>query len=139
MTLQEFAAYVLAVLGGNASPDAAAVNAVLAAGGVTGDAAAIKTIIAGMDGKTLAEVCAEGEAKFGKLGGGGGGGGGGGTCGVNPTARTQQGPNFDRPSIPQLLEMAVVMNMQCESHVVMNVQCESQCRCSAQFSEQGWR
>jgi len=73
------AAYMLAVLGGNQNPDAAAVKKVLDSVGSKYDEKRIDALIAELAGKDLAQLIAAGNAKLSALGpvGGGGGGGGG--------------------------------------------------------------
>jgi len=72
------AAYLLASLGGNASPDAAAIKAILDSVGVSSDATSIDKVVSELKGKDLAEVIADGNEKLASVPGGGGGGGGGG-------------------------------------------------------------
>ena len=73
---------MLCVLGGNASPDAAAVKKVLTAGGVDADDAALEKVISSLAGKNLNELIEAGLGKMASVpsGGGGGGGGGGGAA-----------------------------------------------------------
>ena len=68
---------MLCVLGGNASPDAAAIKAVLGSLEIEADDAAIDLLLSKLEGKELAEVITAGKEKLSKFGGGGGGGGGG--------------------------------------------------------------
>ncbi len=49
--MKYLAAYLLAVLGGNATPDAAAVKAILGSVSVEGDDEAIATVLAAVEGK----------------------------------------------------------------------------------------
>jgi large subunit ribosomal protein LP2 len=74
--MKEIAAYIMLVLGGNATPSSGDVSGVLKAAGIASDASAIDAVLAAVDGKSLEEVIAAGTTKFAKLGGGGGGGGG---------------------------------------------------------------
>ena len=80
--MKHVAAYMLCVLGGNASPDAAAVKKVLAAGGVEADDAALTKVISELNGKNINDLVEAGQKKLASVpsGGGGGGGGGGGAA-----------------------------------------------------------
>jgi large subunit ribosomal protein LP2 len=49
--MKHVAAYLLCYLGGNTSPDAAAISAVIAAGGGEADSAAIELLLSEMGGK----------------------------------------------------------------------------------------
>ena len=76
------AAYLLASLGGNASPDAAAIKAILASVGVEAADENVDKVIAELKGKDLAELITSGTELLASVpGGGGGGGGGGGAAG----------------------------------------------------------
>jgi len=70
------AAYLLAVLGGNDKPDAAAITKILDSVGIKPDAEELKKLISELDGKDLNELIAEGTKKLGSVPVGGGGGGG---------------------------------------------------------------
>jgi len=74
------AAYMLAVLGGNQNPDAAAVKKILDSVAAKYDEKRIDQLIAELSGKDLNALIAAGNTKLSALGpiGGGGGGGGGG-------------------------------------------------------------
>lgn len=76
--MRYIAAYLLAALGGNAAPDAAAVKAILDSVGVSTDDASLDKVIAELKGKTIEEVIADGSEKLASVPSGGGGGGGGG-------------------------------------------------------------
>ena len=73
---------MLCVLGGNASPDAAAFKKVLAPG-VEADDAALTKVISELDGKSINDLDEAGQKKLASVPTGGGGGGGGGDA---PTA-----------------------------------------------------
>jgi large subunit ribosomal protein LP2 len=75
--MKYIAAYLLCVVGGNASPDAAAVSKVITAAGGEAEDDKIATLISDLEGKDINELLAEGETKLSKVSGGGGGGGGG--------------------------------------------------------------
>jgi len=62
--MRNIAAYLLAVLGGNANPDAAAINKILASVGINGDAEKIEKLIAELKGKDIHQVIAEGQSKL---------------------------------------------------------------------------
>jgi len=68
---------MLCVLGGNASPDAAAVKKVLTAGGVEADDAALTRVIESLKGKSINDLVEAGTKKMASVPSGGGGGGGG--------------------------------------------------------------
>jgi len=71
------AAYLLAVLGGNATPDAVAVSKILSSVGVDADQEALKKVVSELNGKKIEDVIAAGNAKLSSVPAGGGGGGGG--------------------------------------------------------------
>jgi len=73
--MKHVAAYMLCVLGGNASPDAAAVKKVLAAGGVEADDEALTKVIESLKGKSINDLVEAGTKKMGSVPSGGGGGG----------------------------------------------------------------
>ena len=76
-------AYLLAVLGGNESPDAATITKILDSVGATADEAEVEQVISKLSGKDLDQLIASGLAKMASvpsIGGGGGGGGGGGAA-----------------------------------------------------------
>eukprot|EP00729_Bicosta_minor_P000413 gene413-15883_t len=60
--MRYIAAYLLAALGGNAAPDAAAVKAILDSVGVSTDDASLDKVIAELKGKTIEEVIADAAA-----------------------------------------------------------------------------
>jgi len=76
--MKHVAAYLLAQLGGNASPSAEDLTAIMASVGAEADADKVADLIGKTSGKDLVELLAAGRAKMAVLGGGGGGGGGGG-------------------------------------------------------------
>jgi len=64
-------AYLLAVLGGNDNPDAAAINKILASVGIKADEATVTKVISSLQGKDLNQLILEGEKKFASLPSGG--------------------------------------------------------------------
>ena len=72
--MKQVAAYLMLVLGGNASPSADDVTAALASVGVEADADSLARFLGEMEGKDLDEVLAAGKEMLAKFGGGGGGG-----------------------------------------------------------------
>ncbi len=78
--MKEVAAYLLCVMGGNASPSAADVKKVLEAGGAKVDDSALDTVIAQLGGKDLDALVKEGTTKLSSITVSGGGGGGGGAA-----------------------------------------------------------
>eukprot|EP00593_Proboscia_inermis_P002372 CAMPEP_0171293826 /NCGR_PEP_ID=MMETSP0816-20121228/2179_1 /TAXON_ID=420281 /ORGANISM="Proboscia inermis, Strain CCAP1064/1" /LENGTH=112 /DNA_ID=CAMNT_0011765089 /DNA_START=152 /DNA_END=486 /DNA_ORIENTATION=+ len=79
--MKHMAAYLLLVLGGNASPRADDVKKALGVGGVEVEDERLNALISELEGKDLSELIATGTGKLAQLGGGGGGGGGGGEGG----------------------------------------------------------
>jgi len=77
--MQEAAAYILLVLGGNATPSAENVSAVITAAGAEPNDASIASLIGDLEGKSVDDLLASGMAvlKDIPMGGSGGGGGGG--------------------------------------------------------------
>jgi len=69
-------AYLLAVLGGKASPSKAQIVAILEAGGISYEDDLLDKVMERLKGKSVHELIAEGQGKFAACGGGGGGGGG---------------------------------------------------------------
>lgn len=62
--MKHVAAYMLAVLGGNASPSAADVKKILAAVDAKVDDAALEKVVSELSGKNLEEVIAAGQKKM---------------------------------------------------------------------------
>eukprot|EP01102_Stenamoeba_stenopodia_P003668 TRINITY_DN13825_c0_g1_i1.p1 TRINITY_DN13825_c0_g1~~TRINITY_DN13825_c0_g1_i1.p1 ORF type:complete len:119 (-),score=54.76 TRINITY_DN13825_c0_g1_i1:69-425(-) len=62
--MKVIAAYLLAVLGGNAHPDEAAVNAILSSAGIEADAERVSTLVKELAGKDVFEVIAAGKGKL---------------------------------------------------------------------------
>mmetsp|Transcript_17875 Transcript_17875/g.15785 ORF Transcript_17875/g.15785 Transcript_17875/m.15785 type:complete len:117 (+) Transcript_17875:15-365(+) len=74
--MNSVAAYLLCVLGGNATPSVSDVSGVITAAGGEGDEAAITQLIAELEGKSADELVSAGMEKLLLCTGGGGGGGG---------------------------------------------------------------
>eukprot|EP01119_Soliformovum_irregulare_P021715 TRINITY_DN728_c1_g2_i1.p1 TRINITY_DN728_c1_g2~~TRINITY_DN728_c1_g2_i1.p1 ORF type:complete len:116 (-),score=42.89 TRINITY_DN728_c1_g2_i1:86-433(-) len=70
--MRNIAAYLLAVLGGNSSPDAAAITKILASVGVAADADKINKLVSELKGKDINDVIAKGSTKLASLSVGGG-------------------------------------------------------------------
>jgi len=83
--MRNIAAYLLAVLGGNSKPDAAAITKILQAVSIERDKEKIAKLIAELNGKDINEVIAQGSAKLSAVPSGGGGGGGGEGATAAPT------------------------------------------------------
>ena len=62
--MRYIAAYLLLQTGGNASPDAAAIKKVLAAGGVDADEERLSKFLAEVSGKSIDELVAAGSSKL---------------------------------------------------------------------------
>jgi len=75
--MRVIAAYLLAVLGGNNNPDAAAIKAILSSVGITAEPDRITKVLAELKGKDLDKLIEEGTARLGAAPSFGGGGGGG--------------------------------------------------------------
>lgn len=73
-------AYLLAVLGGNATPSAEDIKSILSSVGVEAEDSRIELLLSEVEGKDLAEIIAEGSIKLANVPSGGGGGGGGGAA-----------------------------------------------------------
>ncbi|DBA03679.1 TPA: hypothetical protein N0F65_004096 [Lagenidium giganteum] len=67
--MRYIAAYLLAVLGGNAAPSAADVTAIISSVGVEVDAERVEKLIAELEGKDINEIIAAGSKKLAKFGG----------------------------------------------------------------------
>ena len=70
--MKHLAAFALLVLGGNESPSAADVEALLKKSGVSADSAKIEAMIKAFEGKKFHEAVEAGLAKMATMGGGGG-------------------------------------------------------------------
>jgi ribosomal protein L12E/L44/L45/RPP1/RPP2 len=68
--MRYIAAYLLAQLGGDAKPSKAKISAIVKSAGVDVDDSAIDSLLSKFEGKTLADVIAEGSAKLSVVGGG---------------------------------------------------------------------
>lgn len=75
--MQYLGAYLLLVMGGNATPSAADVKKVLSVTGAEVEDEKLNLLISKLEGKNIDELIKEGEEKLVALGGAGGGGGGG--------------------------------------------------------------
>eukprot|EP00002_Diphylleia_rotans_P028719 TRINITY_DN57_c0_g1_i1.p3 TRINITY_DN57_c0_g1~~TRINITY_DN57_c0_g1_i1.p3 ORF type:complete len:115 (+),score=37.48 TRINITY_DN57_c0_g1_i1:84-428(+) len=62
--MKHVAAYLLAVLGGNANPDAATLSTILGAAGVEADSARLEALVGELSGKNLDELLAAGRGKL---------------------------------------------------------------------------
>ena len=68
--MKYIAAYLLAQIGGCATPDAAKITSILESVGITPDAAAIDALLGKFEGKNVDELIAEGSSKLAVVGGG---------------------------------------------------------------------
>ncbi|BBM97505.1 large subunit ribosomal protein LP2 [Marchantia polymorpha subsp. ruderalis] len=91
------AAYLLALLGGNASPNAKDLTAILSSVGAEADKEKINFLLKELEGKDILEVLASGREKFASVpsGGGGGivvasGGGGGGAAAAAEAPKAEE-------------------------------------------------
>ncbi|KAH7258327.1 60S acidic ribosomal protein P2 [Fusarium solani] len=76
--MKHLAAYLLLTLGGNASPSAADIKAVLESVGIEADDSRLETLISELKGKDIQELIAEGSEKLASVPSGGAGGAGAG-------------------------------------------------------------
>ncbi|MCJ1254460.1 60S acidic ribosomal protein P2 [Lignoscripta atroalba] len=74
--MKHLAAYLLLGLGGNTSPSASDVKAVLESVGIDADEERLDKLISELEGKDLQELIAEGSTKLASVPSGGAGGGG---------------------------------------------------------------
>ncbi|KAK3298964.1 60s acidic ribosomal protein-domain-containing protein [Chaetomium fimeti] len=72
--MKHLAAYLLLGLGGNASPSAADVKAVLESVGIEADDERLEKLLSELDGKDINELISEGSSKLASVPSGGGGG-----------------------------------------------------------------
>jgi large subunit ribosomal protein LP2 len=72
--MRVIAAYLLAQLGGNKTPDAAAINKVLASVGIEAEGDRVEKLLSELKDKSIEDVIAEGSEKMQALPSGGGGG-----------------------------------------------------------------
>jgi len=96
------AAYLLAVLGGNSSPNSEDIKSILGSVGADADDDKIDFLLSQLDGKDITEVIASGREKFASVPSGGGvavavssGGGGGGApsaAAAEPEAKKEEKP-----------------------------------------------
>lgn len=94
--MKHLAAYLLLGLGGNSSPSAADVKAVLESVGIEADSERLETLIKELNGKDINELIAEGSSKLASVPSGGAGGaapvagGAGGATGGAPAAEPEK-------------------------------------------------
>lgn len=98
--MKHVAAYLLLVLGGNASPSADDVTAALSAVGIESDADSLSRFLAEMEGKDLEEVLAAGKEMLAKFGGGGGGGGASAGAAAGGEAEAEAEPEVEEEEAP---------------------------------------
>merc|ERR1711911_128850 len=77
LKMRYVAAYLLAQLGGNDAPDAAAIKAILGSVGVDADEEKMNKVISELSGKAIADVLAEGKEKLASVPSAGGAAAGG--------------------------------------------------------------
>ncbi|KAJ3222193.1 60S acidic ribosomal protein P2 [Clydaea vesicula] len=70
------AAYLLAQLGGNATPSAKDIKKILSSVGIEADAERLKTLLSELEGKDINEIIAEGSSKLASVPSGGAAAGG---------------------------------------------------------------
>ncbi|KAJ6621380.1 60s acidic ribosomal protein-domain-containing protein [Mycena sp. CBHHK59/15] len=84
--MRHIAAYLLLQIGGNASPSAADIKALLGTVSVDSDDARLEKLIDELKGKSIDELIAEGSSKLASVPSGGGGGGAAPAAGGAPAA-----------------------------------------------------
>merc|ERR1712241_209247 len=72
LIMRYVAAYLLAVLGGNASPSAADISAIISSVGIDADKEKLDQVISELSGKNVEELIAEGSKKLASVPSGGG-------------------------------------------------------------------
>merc|ERR1711974_213311 len=95
LIMRYVAAYLLAVLGGNASPSAADVKAIISSVGIDAEDDKLAKVIEELKGKNVEELMAEGSKKLASVPSGGGGGaapaaGGAAAVGAAPAAEEKK-------------------------------------------------
>merc|ERR1711934_1060141 len=88
--MKHIAAYCLLVLGGNKAPTADDVSKLLRDCGATADADNLKTFMAGVEGKSCAELIAEGSKRMASVGCGGGAAATGGAAAAEPEKKEEE-------------------------------------------------
>ncbi|KAG0587800.1 hypothetical protein KC19_2G192300 [Ceratodon purpureus] len=96
------AAYLLALLGGNESPSAKDIEAILGSVGAEADSDRVALLLKELEGKDILEVIAAGKEKFASVPSGGGGGvvvssGGGGGAAAAPAAEEKKEEAKEEP------------------------------------------
>jgi large subunit ribosomal protein LP2 len=101
--MQEAAAYILLVLGGNATPSADDVKNVITAAGAEANDDLIATLVGDMEGKTVDDLLAAGMDKLKDVPMGGGGGGGaaaeGGAAAVEEVVEEEEEEEQQAPAV----------------------------------------
>merc|ERR1712241_1387436 len=99
LIMRYVAAYLLAVLGGNASPSAADISAIISSVGIDADKEKLDMVISELSGKSVEELIAEGSKKLASVPSGGGaaapaaaaaGGGGGAAAAEAPKEKKEE-------------------------------------------------
>ncbi|KAF7551645.1 hypothetical protein G7Z17_g4855 [Cylindrodendrum hubeiense] len=88
--MKHLAAYLLLSLGGNTSPSAADIKAVLASVGIEADDSRLETLISELKGKDINELIAQGSEKLASVPSGGAGGAGGAAGGASGAAAAEE-------------------------------------------------
>ncbi|CEO96018.1 60S acidic ribosomal protein P2 [Plasmodiophora brassicae] len=96
--MKHVAAYLMAVLGGNASPTEADVKKILAAGGIEADANQLKLLLAQVQGKDIGELIAAGKSKLSAVPTGGAGAAAGAGAGAGAGAKAEAAPEPEEES-----------------------------------------
>ncbi|KAF2085578.1 ribosomal protein 60S [Saccharata proteae CBS 121410] len=88
--MKHLAAYLLLTLGGNTSPSAADIKAVLESVGVEADSERLDKLISELEGKDINELIAEGSEKLASVPSGGAGGAAAAAGGAAPAAAAEE-------------------------------------------------
>lgn len=105
--MQEAAAYILLVLGGNATPSADDLKNVITASGAEANDDKIASLVGDMEGKTVNDLLAAGMDKLKDvpMGGGGGGGGGAAAGGDAAAAVEEEAPEEEEADMGDAIDM----------------------------------
>jgi len=95
--MKYLAAYVLLALGGNTSPDEAAISKLLSSVGIESESERVSKLVSELSGKNVWEVIEAGRAKLAQVPSGGGGGGGGAAAASAPAASAAAQPAKPAP------------------------------------------
>jgi len=99
--MKHLAAYLLLTTGGNSSPSADDIKAVLSSVGIDSDDERVETLLKELEGKDINTLIAEGSAKLASVPSGGGGGGGSGAAASGGAAAGGAAPEEAKPEVEE--------------------------------------